>query len=60
MGTAVIPEGIEKRIMCARFYERIKAFYENPENMRRFEEWQQKQNKSNALPQADASLKGGL
>lgn len=32
--------GIEKRILCARFYESIKAFYEDPENQRRFEEWQ--------------------
>lgn len=40
MNTEVIPAGIEKRILCARFYERIKAFYENPANQRRFEEWQ--------------------
>ena len=36
------PTGIEYEILCARFYERIKVFYENPENQRRFEEWQNK------------------
>ena len=37
-----LPTGIEKRIFCSRFYERIKAFYEDPANLRRFEEWQAK------------------
>ena len=32
--------GIEAKILFARFYESIKAFYEDPENRRRFEEWQ--------------------
>lgn len=36
-------KGIEKRILCARFYERIKIFYENPENRRRFEAWKKQQ-----------------
>lgn len=44
-----IPAGIEKRILCARFYERIKAFYEDPENLRRFEEWQARRQNSNDL-----------
>ena len=33
---------IEKRILFGRFLERIKLFYEDPENVRRFEEWQRK------------------
>lgn len=47
MSTEVIPAGIEKRILCARFYERIKIFYENPANQRRFEEWQARRQSSN-------------
>ncbi len=38
--TALKPTGIEAKILFARFYESIKAFYEDPENRRRFEEWQ--------------------
>ena len=34
------PTGIEAKILFARFTERIKAWYEVPENKRRFEEWQ--------------------
>ena len=34
------PTGIEKRLLCARLYERAKIFYEDPTNKRRFEEWQ--------------------
>ncbi len=37
------PTGIEYRILCARFYTRIKAWYEIPENKRRFDEWQKKE-----------------
>ena len=36
------PTGIEAKILFARFAERIKAWYEDPANKRRFEEWQQK------------------
>lgn len=50
MKSATIPPGIEKRILCARFYERIMAFYENPANLRRFEEWQARRRHSNDLP----------
>ena len=42
--------GIEKRILCARFYERIKSFYEIPENQRRFEKWQKRRKDSDDLP----------
>ncbi len=42
------PTGIEKQILCARFYERIIAFYEDPENCRRFEEWLKKRQEKNA------------
>ena len=38
--TTLKPTGIEAKILFARFYERIKAFYEDPENKRRFKEWQ--------------------
>ena len=38
--TTLKPTGIEAKILFARFYESIKAFYEDPENRRRFEEWQ--------------------
>ena len=50
MSTEVIPAGIEKRILCARFYERIRVFYESPENVRRFEEWQAMRKGPNDLP----------
>ena len=33
---------IEKRILFSRFLKRIKIFYEDPENVRRFEEWKKK------------------
>ena len=36
------PAGIEAKILFARFTDRIKTWYEVPENKRRFEEWQQK------------------
>jgi hypothetical protein len=44
-----IPPGIEKRILCARFYDSIKVFYEDPENQHRFEEWQSKRKNPNNL-----------
>lgn len=53
MNPVIIPEpktgelkGIEKRILCARICEGVKRFYENPENVRQFEEWQAKRQAS--------------
>lgn len=42
------PTGIDAKILFARFTDRIKAWYEVPENKRRFEEWQQKRREANA------------
>lgn len=50
MKKEIIPPGIEKRIMCSRFYERIMVFYENPENQRKFEEWQARRKGPDDLP----------
>ena len=36
------PAGIEAKILFARVCERAKAWYEVPENKRRFEEWQKR------------------
>lgn len=36
------PAGIEAKILFARFTDRIKAWYEDPANKRRFEEWQKR------------------
>lgn len=36
------PTGLDYRILCARFYTSIKAWYDNPDNKRRFEEWQKR------------------
>lgn len=58
MKTTPIPVGIEKRILYARFYERIKAFYDNLANQRRFEEWQSRRQDSNDLRTTDV-LNGG-
>lgn len=44
------PDGIEAKILFARFTDRIKAWYEVPENKRRFEEWQQKRREANDRP----------
>lgn len=49
MQHTLFPTGIEKHILCARLYERIKIFYENPENQRRFKEWQTRRQNSNDL-----------
>ena len=44
MGSAVkinpnlIP-GMEKQLLCATFLEAVIRFYEDPENMRSFEQW---------------------
>ena len=44
------PDGIEAKILFARFTDRITAWYEVPENQRRFEEWQQKRREANDRP----------
>lgn len=44
------PAGIEAKILFARFTDRIKAWYEDPANKRRFEEWQQKRREANDRP----------
>ena len=36
--TSLIPP-TETRLLCATFLEAVKHFYEDPENVRRFEEW---------------------
>lgn len=36
------PTGIEAKILFARFSDRIQAWYEDPANKHRFEEWKQK------------------
>ena len=46
------PDGIEARILFARFLECIQAWYEEPENKRRFEEWQQKRRENGCNSQA--------
>ena len=33
---------IDWRLLSSTLYNAIKKFYENPENLRRFEEWQKK------------------
>ena len=35
---ALIPS-VEKQLLCATFLEAVIRFYENPENMRSFEQW---------------------
>lgn len=47
-----MPTGIEKRILCAKFYNRIKVFYEDPANQLKFEEWQARRKDENDLPPA--------
>ena len=44
----VMPSGIEFRILCARFCERIQKYYEDPENERRFQEWKRKRDAERA------------
>lgn len=44
------PAGIEAKLLFARFTDRIKAWYEVPENKRRFEEWRQKRREANDRP----------
>lgn len=46
------PTGIEKRILSSRLYERIRVFYENPDNLRRFEAWQMERRESGCNNQA--------
>ncbi len=43
------PSGIEATVLFARFCNAAKAFYEEPENKRRFNEWQQKRREANAV-----------
>ena len=33
---------IDRRLLSSTLYNAIKKYYENPENLRRFEEWQKK------------------
>lgn len=61
MNPVIIPEpktgkleGIELRILCARIYAGIKRFYEDPENVREFEEWKAKRQEE-AKQQKDIS-----
>ena len=35
--------GIEMRSLCKVLVESVKRFYENPENVKRFEEWKREQ-----------------
>jgi hypothetical protein len=51
------PTGIEAKILFARFYESIKAFYEDPENRRRFEEWQKARESETKKCQMSANYK---
>ena len=39
---------LELRILGATFYKAVMDFYEDPENMRRFEAWQQERNRESA------------
>ena len=42
---------IDRRLLSSTLYNAIKKYYENPENLRRFEEWQKKRaNSSNFEP----------
>lgn len=43
------PTGIEAKILFARFTDRIKAWYGEPENKRRFKEWQTRRQNLNDL-----------
>lgn len=48
-----IPAGIEKRLLCATILDSVRAFYEDPANMRSFEAWQQKRSGPDDLPRVD-------
>ena len=46
----IIPEAVpivHKRAIGRYFLDMAKAFYEDPENMKRFEEWQAERRKEN-------------
>ena len=51
--TAQIP-GIEMKILCTTLVERMKIFYDDPENVRRFEEWKKNRDalRKDAMPDA--------
>lgn len=35
----------DKHNLCSTFYEAVKRFYDDPANLKRFEEWQRQQRK---------------
>lgn len=41
--TSLIP-AVEVQILSATFLDAVQRFYENPDNVRRFEEWRNKRN----------------
>lgn len=46
--TTKIPP-LERRLLGLTFYEAMQKFYENPENVRRFKEWQKAKKRENKI-----------
>lgn len=42
---------ISKRLLFSTFLDAVQAFYEDPENKRRFEEWQKRRCQDGRTPQ---------
>lgn len=41
--TTLIP-AVEVQVLCATVLDAVNRFYEDPENQKRFQEWQQRRN----------------